>query len=121
MSTYASITELSDLVDAEVIVVTTLGELRTAIGYDRLGVVVLGIIEDQLEGAGLGYFPPTLLKPENREPRQHQELRVYRKGNGVGRVIDAVLKPSLSGDSRLRQSDGNDSETVQKIRALVCG
>lgn len=97
-----------------------LGELREAVGAGKLGRWVLQEIREELEAAGLGYFPKALLD-ENEEPRQHQQIRVYRKGPGtLARVIDAVLAPSDQGDGFLRDLGSDDNrEIVAQIRRLV--
>lgn len=47
-----------------------------------------------ISNLALGYFPRTLLD-DNDQPRQNQEIRIYRKGNTTtARAIDAVLDPS---------------------------
>jgi hypothetical protein len=98
----------------------SLGELREAVGAGKLGRWVLQEIREELEAAGLGYFPKVLLE-ENEEPRQHQQIRVYRKGPGtLARVIDAILEPSVRGDEVLRDLGSDDTrETLAQIRRLV--
>ena len=117
---YNDIDELAELVGDHGVLQTTLGELRSALGYDRLGKYVLGQIADELEGHNLGYFPITTLE-DNGEPRQHHELRVYKRSSEHGKVIRAVTHPSPGGDQLLRSAVGASSEAVlDKIRALVC-
>src|SRR5690348_8082561 len=111
--------ELGKLVDDDVIVVATLGELRKAIGYDRLGRYVLDELSSRLEGEGLGYFPLEVIDA-NPEPRQQQEVRVYRRGKGVGKVIQAITNPTPAGDRLLRENTGDGADVIQQIRALVC-
>ncbi|WP_431916607.1 hypothetical protein [Micromonospora wenchangensis] len=73
----------------------TLGELRTELGYRKLGRWVLAEIADTLRATGLGFFPPHRLDPElNTEPRQWQTVWIYdRDGGPRARMIDAVLQP----------------------------
>ena len=115
----SNLTDLGEMVDDETIVIVTLGELRKTIGYERLGKYVLDEIASSLEGEGLGYFPlETVL--DNPEPRQYQEVRVYRRGKGIGKVIQAVTNPTPAGDRILRENSGEGTELIQQIRALVC-
>ncbi len=114
-----NLTDLGKMVDNESVVVVTLGELRKAIGYDRLGKYVLDELSSSLEGEGLGYFPLDMIE-DNPEPRQGQEIRVYRRGRGVGKIIQAVTNPAPSGDRVLREHSSESTELVQQIRALVC-
>lgn len=75
----------------------TLGELREALGYKKLGRWVLGEIADALTRSRLGYFPLWLLDPtKNEEPRQHQQLWIYDTTDRFrGQLIDAILRPEL--------------------------
>ncbi|GAB3261421.1 hypothetical protein [Nocardioides dilutus] len=116
---YKDLTDLGEQVDQDTIVVTTLGDLRKAIGYDRLGKYVLDEVASGLEGEGLGCFPVEILK-NNPEPRQWQEVRIYRRGKGVGRLIEAVTAPTVAGDRLLREDAGEGADVVRQIRALVC-
>lgn len=102
------------------VICVTLGDLREAVGAGKLGRWVLQEISEELAAAGLGYFPRSLLD-DNEEPRQHQAIRVYRRGAGtLARTIDAVLDPSSRGDEVLRDL-GNDEarNTLTQIRRLV--
>lgn len=102
------------------IVCLTLGDLRDAVGAGKLGRWVLERISEELDAEGLGYFPPAVLRA-NDEPRQHQEIRIYRKGpNVVARVIDAVLNPTQKGDEVLRSLGGDDArEVLAEVRKLI--
>lgn len=112
--------ELAEEVEDQIVLVTTLGELRTALGYDRLGRYVLGQIRDELDSHNLGYFPTGVLET-NDEPRQYQEVRVYKRNSDAGKVIRAVTHPSPVGDQLLAASVGSSADsTLDKIRALVC-
>jgi len=93
----------------------TLGELREALGYNRLGVRVLGEIARSLQDEKLGYFPTWALE-DNDVPRYGDVIRIYRIDSAVGRTIEAVLKPSPSGDELLLDSAG--SEAVEKLRRI---
>lgn len=98
----------------------TLGELREALGYNRLGVRVLQEIASALSGEGLGYFPLWVLDA-NDTPRYENSLRVYKKGSAVGGAIDAVLEPSNVGDDLLRTTAGSEAaEILKSVKALVC-
>jgi hypothetical protein len=100
----------------------TLGTLRDAVGAGKLGRWVLGRIAEELASEGLGYFPIDLLDDEvNDQPRQQQEIRIYRKGPGtIARAIEAVLQPTPRGDATLRGLGTNDAgEVLAQIRKLV--
>ena len=117
---YKNMDELAQTVEDQVIVQTSLGELRSALGYDRLGRYVLGQIAEELDGHNLGYFPIVNLE-DNPEPRQYHEVRVYKRTGEVGKVIRAVTHPNPGGDQLLKASGGASAEMVlDKIRALVC-
>lgn len=97
--------EIDDLV-AEIkkagIIATTLGDLRIRIAHvDRLGKHVLALIEQKLDGHGIGYLPKTVFA--STAPRQQQEARLYLHDSSIGRVIDAVLDPSTIGDAVLKE------------------
>lgn len=115
----SNLTELGKRVDDETVVVVTLGDLRKAIGYDRLGKYVLDELSSSLEGEGLGYFPLDMIE-DNPEPRQWQEVRIYRRGKGIGKMVQAVTNPTQAGDRLLRENSGDGTELIHQIRALVC-
>jgi hypothetical protein len=102
------------------VISVTLGDLREAVGAGKLGRWVLETIREELAAAGLGYFPKDLLD-DNEEPRQHQQIRIYRRGPGtVARAIEAVLEPSDRGDEVLRELGSDDTrEILVQIRRLV--
>lgn len=74
-----------------------LGNLRTELGYAKLGRWVLEEIKGDLEKQKLGFFPADRLDPAaNTEPRQWQTVWVYDRKDStssLARVIDAVLNP----------------------------
>lgn len=91
----------SDVAEAG-IVTTTLGDLRQRIAnVDRLGKHVLALIRQRLDANGIGYFPKDVLTAES--PRQHHEVRLYVRDSEIGRVVEAVLNPSLTGDCILKE------------------
>jgi hypothetical protein len=97
-----------------------LGTLRSMLGYDRLGKMVLRTIANELESVGLGYFPLSVLD-ENEYPRQNDTLRVFRRGSAMAEIVQAVLKPTMKGDERLRDASAGDTgEVLKQIRLLVC-
>lgn len=98
--------------------IVRLGELREALGYSRLGSNVLREVADELKKAGLGYFPEWQLD-SNDQPRQHDEVRVYKKRSAVGDLVDAVLEPSAKNDEKLRSAGGNEAEILGQIRKLL--
>lgn len=99
----------------------TLGELRDAVEAEKLGKLVMNRITQELASHGLGYFPSELLDA-NPTPRQHQEVRLYRKGSSsAARAIEAVLNPSEVGDSFLAELGTNNAQDVlARVRELVC-
>ena len=100
--------------------VVNLGELRSELGYDRLGRAVLATIANELESVGLGYFPKSVID-ENDYPRMTDTLRVFRKGSALGQIAQGVLSPTIKGDDVLRQAAAGDTgEILKKIRLLVC-
>lgn len=115
----STLTDLGKKVDNETVVVVTLGDLRKMIGYDRLGRFVLDELASLLEGEGLGYFPLDNIDA-NPEPRQGQEVRIYRRGKSIGKLIQAVTNPTPAGDRMLRTNSSDSTELIQQIRALVC-
>lgn len=89
----------------------TLGDLREALGYNRLGVRVLGEIAQKLSSDGLGYFPSSVLD-DNEVPRFDHEVRVFTKRSPLGELVQAVLDPTNKGDERLRESAASDASTA---------
>lgn len=117
-----SISDLADDCEANGgVLAVSLGDLRDAVDAGKLGKLVVHRIARDLEAHGLGYFPRHLLDG-NDQPRQDQEVRIYRKGNATtARAIDAVLSPSARGDDFLTSLAGNDArDTLDRIREIVC-
>lgn len=116
-----SMKELADWVDEQGGVgPVTLGELRDAVEAEKLGKWVMQRIVQELAAYGLGYFPREALD-SNPTPRQHQEVRLYRKGsNAAARAIEAVLDPSATGDSFLADLGSNNAQDLlARVRELV--
>ncbi|MGV9584423.1 hypothetical protein [Nocardia farcinica] len=109
--------------------VATLKELRDCIGRSKLGKWVLGEIAEALDEHRLGYFPTGVLVPEtNPEPRQWQEVWVYRKDNSpLARVVDTILDPgrpelvrATLASVRIDDEAGLTAEQkIERIRAIV--
>lgn len=108
--------ELGELVEGNGDVLTIkMEQLRDVHGAGKLGVHVRAGISDNLRQHGLGHFPPELPN------YQWDEVRVYKQGTPVGRLIEAVLAISTSNDDVIREMAGSDaSATLVKIRELVC-
>lgn len=122
MTKYSDMKDVATAVEENGNLLTvTLLELRTALGYNRLGVRVLGFIADGLDGEGLGYFPEWVLDgDQNGAPRAGDVVRVFKKSTSVGEVISAVLEPTNRGDERLREvAGGEGAETLKRIRELL--
>jgi hypothetical protein len=116
-----SMKELGDWVDEQGGVgAVTLGELRDAVESEKLGKLVMQRITQELAAHGLGYFPRGLLDA-NPTPRQHQQVRLYRKGsNAAARAIEAVLDPSEVGDAFLSELGNNNAQDLlARVRELL--
>lgn len=89
----------------------TLRELKDVMGVGRLGTIVLADIRRWLVRNGVGYFPKNVLEG-NDQPRQDQELRIYRtdRGSALAAVVAAVLDPTMDGD-RVLGALSQDSST----------
>lgn len=111
----------SDVDDAGGVLALTLGELRDAVGAEKLGKLVMERIKNELKSAGLGYFPREVLEA-NEAPRQTQAIRIYRLGNNsAARAISAVLNPTPAGDQFLSDLAANPAQDIlARIRELVC-
>lgn len=117
-----NMTELADrCADNGGVLAVTLGDLRDAVGADRLGRMVMNRITAELDANGLGHFPLDVLK-ENDQPRQWHEVRIYRKGNSAtARAIQAVLHPNPRRDQFLGElGDNGAAQTLDRVRELVC-
>lgn len=89
--------------------------LRDIFGVRRLGIHVCTEISRKLSGVGLGTFPETL------EPDAWVTVRVFKLGSPMGELLSAANRPGEAEDRLLRAAAENDaSETVGKIKALVC-
>lgn len=113
--------ELAEEVDdAGGVAAFTLGDLRDAVDADKLGKLVMKRITQELSAQGLGFFPRGLIE-DNDAPRQHQQIRVYRKGSGpAAKAIEAVLNPGVSGDRYLNELAGDNAQDVlARVRELV--
>lgn len=94
---------------------TTMEELREIEGAGRLGQHVRSSISSSLAANGMGHLPAEL------PAYQESSVRIYRLGNPLADVINAVLNPSGPGDQILRQIGASDAQDViKKIRQLVC-
>src|SRR4051794_31627487 len=88
--------------------------LRDAAGWERLTERAVSDIEDHLRQRGLGVFPAPSID-------RFEAVRIYRLGTPLGRVVAAVLTPTLEGDELLKEVGGNRaSELLTRIRDLVC-
>jgi hypothetical protein len=116
MFNFSNYKELGDLVEGNAGVLTIkMEQLRDIHGAGKLGVHVRAGISDNLRQQGLGHFPPELPN------YQWDEVRVYKQGTPVGRLIEAVLAVSEDNDEVIREMAGSDaSATLVKIRELVC-
>ncbi len=93
-----------------------MGDLRDAHGAGKLGTTVVENIVAQLASTGLGHVPELTTS-------QWDEVRIYRKGTPVGRLIEAAKTVGQDNDETLRQSVGKDVRVqglIEQIRELVC-
>ncbi|MDO5878268.1 MULTISPECIES: hypothetical protein [Paenarthrobacter] len=122
MAENSSIDELVQDLESEPIQVVTLLRLREIFGYKRLGNRVLVDISKELANRGLGYFPREILDA-NEQPRQWEELRIFRKQSPVGKLVTAVLEPSHENDLFLKEASTNDetnaAAVLDQIRTLL--
>lgn len=89
-------------------------EIRDAFGAGRLGKNVRDEISRTLSAFGLGHIPAEF--PD----RQHEQVRLYKKGTMVGDFISGVIEPSESGDEKIKSLVSNkDSETLHQIRQML--
>jgi len=103
--------------DSGGILATTMGRLREAAGYGRLGKYVVQEIDGKLRSHGLGHSD---LSAEN----QWDSVYVYVMGGEVERVLDAARDPSKEGADKIRSVVGqgeNAAEVLRKIRTLLEG
>src|SRR5258708_1698654 len=92
-----------------------MAKLRDIHSAGKLGVHVAENISAKLDSLGMGHLPEVL--PQT----QWEGVRIYVRGSAVGKLIDATRKIDSANDRILRAMANNeDSETVKKIRELVC-
>lgn len=112
----AYLSRLSDEVDkSDGIVAKQMYDLRTSLGWGRLGSGVIVQIHDQLAGKGLGHAPDPL--PLD----QGSMILIYRLGSEVAKLVQAVQRPSNRGADDLRAAaTRGGAEVLAQIKALVC-
>ncbi len=97
------------------VLTVSMQELRDAFGAGRLGRHVVTGISEELLKLGLGHFPQKL------PASQDAEVRIYKQGGTIARIIDAVLRPSSSSDDVLRDVGGGGAALkLRRIREIVC-
>ncbi len=115
-STYTTYAELKEVVAANGDVLTVKMEaLRNVHGAGKLGVHVRAGISADLHKQGLGHFPDEL-------PNYYwDEVRLFMQGTQVSRLIEAARNVGEDHDAVIRELVESDaSETIQKVRELVC-
>lgn len=101
-------------VDDEGIYVVTMDQLRKLHNAPRLGEIVAANISQKLLSEGLGHIPTTL--PVDRKA----EVRVFRNGTRLSRLVAAVDSPSPEGDELLLSVVRDEAaDTVARIRELI--
>lgn len=115
MGSFKSFEELAERVDDEGgLLRVQMVELRDVVGWSRLREGTLSQIEDQLRQHGLWCFPAL-------STERHAEVRVYRDGTPLAKLVKAVATPSTRGDELLREAANRDADQiVAQIRKLVC-
>lgn len=92
----------------------TMGELRDIEQAGRLGKHVRDRISLSLRQHGLGHLPVEL--PND----QSEEVRIYLLGSEISQAIDAVLRPSSTGDTLLRNlSRPGASKKLSEVRTAL--
>jgi hypothetical protein len=116
MSKFKKLSELKDEVEEKGgAACVTMGQLRDALGYDKLGVHVRTEISRKLAGQGLGHKPAPEL-PDY----QHQDVLVYSLGSKIAQVVDALDHPSEEGARKLVEIMTNDAKDIlDRIKALL--
>ncbi len=100
----------------------TLGELREAAGFGKLGRYVLVEIRNGLGKSALGAFPGKLLdQKSNPDMNQHQWVRIFGLGTAIERLVKAVESPDHIGDQELlERASSGEADKLIRIRAIVC-
>lgn len=98
--------------------VATLGELREAIGLQRLGPYVLKDVSDTLKREGLDFFPRDTIE-NNPAPRQWEAVRIVEidPNSPIYKAMKAIEVPAPDGDvfliSLATQSAAADAARLQ--------
>lgn len=113
---FTSMDEIGQAVDNKGGVLSlSMSSLRDASGKGRLGINVLHGIQENLRGLGLGHYPREL--PNN----QNEIVRLYRYGNPLAELIEAVFTPGEENDELLRRrSEQKEADVLRQVRELVC-
>ena len=54
-------------------------------------------------------------------PYKEDDAHVYRTGTAIADIVEAMLKPSDSGDQRLRETSGGEvADPLKRSRQLAC-
>lgn len=123
MSDFSDFSALAAAVDANGgLLVCTMQQLRELAGYSKLGKYVVQEIIDKLDRNGLSFFHGEEGVAVDELPTyQHQEIRVFKRGTSLAKLIEAVKRPSARGDELLRETGQGDADAIlNQIRALVC-
>jgi len=119
---FKTMEELKEEAAKDKLVVVTLQELREALNYKKLGPRVLAEVAQKLSGQGLGFFPTAVIL-QNELPRGWDTVRIYQKDSTIGRLIQAVLEPTESGDTYLlevtEEGDTSAAELLDQIRTII--
>lgn len=116
---YKNMQEIANAIPEESLLVVSLGQLRQAAGYERLGRGVLDELSTQLRGQGVDYFPASTVD-DNPQPRATDEIRLVRIADQIGKIVKAVQEPTEAGDEILKNVSSNEAASIlQKVKLLV--
>ena len=104
-----------EVIQSDGVLTLDMGTVRNAYGATRLGPQICQNISDKLRGLGIGHVGEYL--PELR----HEDVRFFHIGSPTGRLIESVLSPGSSNDSRIVEvAAGDEAAKLDKIREIVC-
>ncbi|MCH8089343.1 MAG: hypothetical protein IH955_04955 [Chloroflexi bacterium] len=113
MGRYRNLDEVKEAVETSGDVLTVeMGQLRDAVGYEKLGIYVIREIEKGLEELGIGY------DPEELPGYQEGEVRLYRRGTLAAAIIKAVYTLGRDSDHQIGYAAFAQA-TYEQIKTLI--